>query len=65
MKLFIFKHEFLKISAYLRTVFAAETHLAEGATERGKVTYAPSRSTNAECSEEGRGVKFSAIKNIY
>jgi hypothetical protein len=30
LRLFTFKHEVLKISARLQTVFAAETHLAEG-----------------------------------
>jgi hypothetical protein len=33
---------YIKISVDLQTAFAAETHLPEGATERVKVTYAPS-----------------------
>jgi hypothetical protein len=30
LRLFTFKHKLLKISAYLQTAFATETHLAEG-----------------------------------
>jgi hypothetical protein len=33
------KHHLLKISVDLQTAFAADTHLAEGATERGNVRY--------------------------
>jgi hypothetical protein len=51
-RLFIIKHELLKISV---TSFAAETHtadwtVAEGAIENGKVMYVPSRNTNATVS---------------
>jgi hypothetical protein len=37
--------------------------VAEGATERGKVTYVPSVNTNADCFDD-RGAMFSATKDI-
>jgi hypothetical protein len=46
---FKLKHDLLKISVDLQTAFAADAHLAEGATEGGKVTYVLSRNTNADC----------------
>jgi hypothetical protein len=49
IRLFTFEHELLKIFVHLRSAFEAETHLAEGATERGKLTYVPSRNTDADC----------------
>jgi hypothetical protein len=64
LRLFKLKYDLLKISVDLQTAFAAETHLAEGATERGKVTYVPSGNTNVDCFQ-GRGAIFSATKNIY
>jgi hypothetical protein len=45
LRLFNLKHDLLKISIDLRTALAADTHLAEGATERGKITYVPSGNT--------------------
>jgi hypothetical protein len=60
LRLFTLRYDLLKISA-----FAVETHLAEGgATERVKVTYVPSRNTNADCFQD-RGAVFSATKDIY
>jgi hypothetical protein len=64
LRLFTLKYNLLKISVDLQTAFAAETHLADGATERGKVTYVPSRNTNADCFQD-RGALFSAAKNTY
>jgi hypothetical protein len=52
IRLFKHKHELLKISLDLQTAFAADTHLAEGANERGKDTYVPSGNTNADCFQE-------------
>jgi hypothetical protein len=49
LRLFTLKYDLLQISVDLQTAFAAETHLAEGAVVRGKVTYVPSRNTNADC----------------
>jgi hypothetical protein len=46
------KCDLLKIAADLQTAFAAETHLAEGATEGVKVTYVPSGNTNADCFQD-------------
>jgi hypothetical protein len=54
----------MKLSVDLQTIFAAETHLAEGATERGKVRYVRSRNTNADCFQD-RGAMFSETKDIY
>jgi hypothetical protein len=59
LRLFTLNNDALKISEYLQTALAAETHLAEGATERGKVTDVPSGNTNADCFQ-GRGAIFSA-----
>jgi hypothetical protein len=64
LRRFKFKHELLKISVDLQTAFAADTHLVEGATEHGKVTYVLSRNTNADCFQD-RGALFSATKYIY
>jgi hypothetical protein len=64
LRLFKLKHDLLKISVDLQTAFAAETHRADGATERGKVTYVPSGNTNADCFRD-RGAIFSATKDIY
>jgi hypothetical protein len=49
-KAFYTKNDLLKISVYLQTALAAETHRPEGAAERGEVTrtYVPSRNTNAD-----------------
>jgi hypothetical protein len=52
LRLFKLKHDSLKISVDLQTAFAADTHHVEGATERGKVTYVPSRNTNADCFQD-------------
>jgi hypothetical protein len=57
LRLFTLKYDLLKISVDLQTAFAAETHLAQGATERVKVTYVPSRNTNADCFQD-RGAKL-------
>jgi hypothetical protein len=38
--------------------------MAEGATERVKITYILSRNTNAYCFQD-RGAMFSAAKNSY
>jgi hypothetical protein len=54
LRLFTLKYVLVKISVDLQTAFAAETHLAEGATEHGEVTYVPSGNTNADCFQ-GRG----------
>jgi hypothetical protein len=62
--IFILKYVLLKLSVDLQIAFSKETHLAEGATERGKVTYVPSRNTNAGCFQD-RGAMFSATKDIY
>jgi hypothetical protein len=64
LRRFTINLDLLKISVDLRTVFAAETHLGEGATERGKVTYVPSRNTNVDCFQD-KGEIFSAIRDIY
>jgi hypothetical protein len=48
LRVFIHKHELLKISVHLQTAFATETRVAEAANERGKVTYVPSRNTNGD-----------------
>jgi hypothetical protein len=63
--LLTFTHELLKRSVHLQTTFAAETRLAEGATEQlDTVTYVPSRSSNAEYYENG-GATFSDIIHTY
>jgi hypothetical protein len=62
--LFTLKNDLLKISVYLQTALAAETHRPEGAAERGKVTHVPSRNTNADCFRDA-GAMFSATKGIY
>jgi hypothetical protein len=65
LRIFKLRHDLLKISVDLQTAFAAETHLAEGATERGEVTYVPSGNTNADCFQ-GRGkiIIIMIIKNL-
>jgi hypothetical protein len=57
-------NDLLKISVDLQTACVAETHLAEGATERVKVTYFPRINTNADCFQD-RGAMFIATKDIY
>jgi hypothetical protein len=69
LKLFTLKLYLLKISVYLHTTFAAETHLTEGQWLKEqlnviKLRYVPSRKTNAVCFED-RGAIFSARKDIY
>jgi hypothetical protein len=64
LRLSSLKYGLLKISVDLQIAFAAETHLAEGATERVKVTYVPSKNTNADCFQDS-GAKFSTTKDIY
>jgi hypothetical protein len=64
LRLFTLKHDLIKISVDLQTAFAAETHLAEGATGHVKVTYVPSRNRNADCFQD-TGAMFSATKDIY
>jgi hypothetical protein len=56
---------------YISKLYLQQKHLqggggavAEGATERGKVTYVSSRNTNADCFE-GRGTIFTASKDIH
>jgi hypothetical protein len=63
LRFFALELELLKISLYLQTVFAAERRLAEGGSERGKVTYVPSRNTNAYCFQD-RGAIFIASIDI-
>jgi hypothetical protein len=63
LRRFKLKHDLLKISLDLQTAFAADTHLAEGTIERGKITYVPSRNTNAGCLQD-RGALFSATKTF-
>jgi hypothetical protein len=48
LRLFKLKKDLLEISVDVQTAFAADTHLAEGATERGKITYVPSRNTKTD-----------------
>jgi hypothetical protein len=38
--------------------------MTNGATESGKVTYVPSKNTNADCFED-RGAIFNVSKDIY
>jgi hypothetical protein len=61
--LFTLKYDLLKISVDLQTAFAADTHLAEGATERGKVTYVTSRNTNADCFQDRGTIITSVTQN--
>jgi hypothetical protein len=61
LRLCILKHDSLKIFVDLQTAFAADTHLAEGATERGKVTYVPSGNTNADCFQDKGIIQFNYL----
>jgi hypothetical protein len=56
----IFKHK----HELLTNAFAAGIHPAEGATERDKVMYVPSRNTIVDCFDD-RGAIFSASRDIY
>jgi hypothetical protein len=49
LSLYTFKREFLILSIDLQIALATDAHLAEGATERGKVTYVPSRAQLCGC----------------
>jgi hypothetical protein len=58
------KHNLLKVSVDLQTAFEADTQLAEGATESGKVTYVPSKNKNVDRFQD-RGAIFTATIDIY
>jgi hypothetical protein len=67
LKILKFNREHLKISVDLQTAFSSENTskwraVVVGATERGKITYVPSRNTNADYFE-GRGATFTTIIN--
>jgi hypothetical protein len=64
LRLFTPIYDLQNISVDLQTACGAETHLAEGATERGKLRYVPSGNTNADCFQ-GSGALFSVSKGIY
>jgi hypothetical protein len=63
LRIFIFEHEFIKISAGLQTAFAAETRPAEGQCLEEHVNV-PSRNPKADCFED-RGATFRATRDIY